>query len=119
MTESIYNLYTELLELATSQKEAILKGRYEEAEKFYRRRVDIIDKMQHINGEGSPSDREEFSGQIPVLINKIFSVDNDMKTIIQKKMKSLSERLEDIRKVKAFCRNAAAGKARARLDINI
>ncbi len=119
MTESICNLYNELLELAAAQKDAVLKGRYEDAEKFCQRRQGIIDKIQHINSKEPSSHQEELSNKIPVIINKILSIDNDMKTIIQKKMKSLGKRLEDVQKVKAFYHSVIPRRAKGQVNINV
>ncbi len=123
--------YDEILELAEAQKEALLKGRLEKAVELQERRQRIIDKIQNVDREATsdhlfnPSTgkndpvMEEFSQKIVMTIERILSLDSEMRTIIHAEMGSVSDKLETLQKIKAFCRNAAHHQAKRNLSVSV
>ena len=101
--------YRKLLELASSQKEALKEGRYEEAVKLNEKRQKIINKIQDIDVSGPP-------GEIPSTIEKILSIDAEMQDIVRASQSSLRGKADHIRKVKAFCQSAAPSRGKGKLD---
>lgn len=123
--------YDEILELAEAQKEALLEGRLEKAVELQARRQKIIDKIQNVDREATadhlfnPSTgkndpvMEEFSAEKLAVIEKILSVDKEMQSIIYTKLVSISKKLDNIHKLRAFCHNAAPYHPTGKLNINV
>lgn len=99
------------------QKKALTKGRYEDVGKISQKRQDIIDKIKYLAGEKSPSQENEAS-KIPLIINQILSLDEEIKSSIQKELASVSDRFNDIQKVRAFCKNIKSHQVKRNLNIN-
>ncbi|MBI4620091.1 MAG: flagellar protein FliT [Desulfobacterales bacterium] len=119
MNGNVQHLYNELLELAKVQKDALIRGGFEDTIKIQEMRQGIIDKIQNIDrseilnhisdlptGKNGP-EREEFSKRIRIATEKILSLDNEMRAIIQAELSSIADRLKSIQKIKAFCHNAS------------
>jgi len=119
MTENIYHLYNELLELAEAQKKAFMEGRPEDAIELHERRHKIIDEIQNIDNETlsvhlpDPSTgknvrvKKDFSGKIQVIIERILSIDKEIQTVIHSELDSIPRKLNSIQKLRAFCHNVA------------
>jgi|GEM_PF-2360417 len=123
--------YDEILELAEAQKEALLEGRLEKAIELLERRQEIIDKIQNVDrevtsdhlfnssaGKNDPV-MEEFSVEKLAVIEKILSVDKEMQSIIHTKTVSISKKLDNIHRLRAFCHNATFCHPTGKLNINV
>ncbi|KAF0121548.1 MAG: hypothetical protein FD151_1184 [bacterium] len=119
MNGSVRHLYNELLELAKVQKDALIQGGFEDAIKIQELRQGIIDKIQNIDSNGTLNyisdlptgkndpEREEFSQRIRMDREKILSLDNEMRAIIEAELRSIADRLNTIQRIKTFYRNAS------------
>lgn len=113
MSDLVLKLYTELFELAESQKKALQEERLEDAATLQRKRQEIIDVCEKY-ADGN----EKISGQMLMIIEKILSVDSEIKTIVQKQMESISNKLITIQGVKQnLSTNFAHHKAGENLSI--
>jgi len=115
--EGILSLYSELLSVSEAQKKVLAERRYEDVEKISQKRQDIIDKIKHLAREKGASQENEAS-KIHLIIKQIISIDEGIKSAIQKEMASISNRLNDIQKVKAFCKNIKSSQLKRHLNIN-
>lgn len=102
--------YKRLLELASSQMDALKEGRYEEAVKLNEQRQEIIDKLQATDAPPSKD--------TPATMAKILSIDAEMQGIIQAGLGILKGKAADLKKARAFCRTAAPRQSKGKLDIS-
>jgi hypothetical protein len=105
--------------LAKVQKDALMQGGFEDAIKIQELRQGIIDKIQNIDSNGTLNyisdlptgkndpEREEFSQRIRMDREKILSLDNEMRAIIEAELRSIADRLNTIQRIKTFYRNAS------------
>ncbi len=131
MSELILQLCKEILDLAETQKEAILAEKFDELIELQEKRRRIIEKIQKIDSSGSSGGhfdvsgekddwlKEEFSRRMNVTIKKILSIDREIETIIHQDLDSLVGKMETVQKLKkAFCQGAAFHQAGRQLNVN-
>jgi hypothetical protein len=95
-------LFKRLLELAELQRKAVREQRFDDAAEIQIKRDAVFDKIQNIgiNAFSSVSDSQQFDKiAAKEIIESLFSIDNEIKTLIQAEMKSLSEKLRVIQKI--------------------
>lgn len=106
MSEKVYHLLNTLVNLVKAQKDTLRKGRYDDALILQTRRQDIIDKIQNLDDTGkNDHEGEDFSHKIRINIEKILSIDSEMRNFLKTELNSISHRLEAIQKAKTFCSN--------------
>ncbi len=131
MSELILQLCKEILDLAETQKEAIIGGRFDELNELQEKRQLIIEKIQkfdsiessggHFDVSGEKDDRvkEEFSRWMNVIVEKTLSIDREIETIIHRDIDSLVGKMETVQKLKkAFCQGAGFLQPGRKLNVN-
>lgn len=109
----------DILALSEVQKKALLEGRLEDALVLQEKRQAIIKRVQKFDASMSSSKPSKgMTAKFQVLIDKILLIDNEMEGLIKKELKHVSERFDNIRKIKKFCNNTAYSITGKKLNIN-
>ena len=119
MSEKAYHLSNTLVNLVEAQKDAMFEGSYDDALILQTRRQDIIDKIQSLDAIGkNDHEGEDFSHKIRINIEKILSIDTEMRNFLKTELNSISHRLEAIQKAKTFCNNITYHQVSDTLNIS-
>lgn len=107
-SERVYSLYKKLLGLAEDQFNALQEERFDEAFdealEYLEKRQRIIDEIQNLDATGkNDHEGEDFSHKIRITIEKILSIDIEMRNFLKTDLNSISHRLEAVQKAKTFC----------------
>ncbi len=109
----------DILAISEVQKKALLEGRLEDALALQEKRQSIIKRVQKFDASRASSKPSKgMTEKFQMLIDKILLVDSEMEDLIKKELKHVSERFDNIRKVKKFCNNTAYSIAGKKLNIN-
>ncbi|MBI4686996.1 MAG: hypothetical protein HY756_04335 [Nitrospirae bacterium] len=109
----------DILALSEVQKKALLEGRLEAALVLQEKRQSIIKRVQKFDAaKSSAKQSKDLTEKFQMLINKILLIDSEMEDLIKKELKHVSERFDNIRKIKKFCNNTAYSIAGKKLNIN-
>lgn len=114
-------LFRRLLELAELQRKAVLEQRFDDAAEIQEKRNAVFNEIQNIdiNALSSiPASQQFDKSAAAEIIENLFSIDNEIKTLIRAEMKSLSEKLRVIQKIQKAAADPAEYK-RAGKNLNI
>jgi hypothetical protein len=95
-------LFRRLLELAELQRKAVQEQRFDDAAEIQIKRDAVFDKIQNIDINvlsNVPASQQFDKIAATKIIENLFSIDNEIKALIQAEMKSLSEKLRVIQKI--------------------
>lgn len=117
--ERVFGLYKQLLRLAEDQLNALHEERFDEALEYLEKRQRIIDEIQRLDATGrNDHQREDVSHQIRGNIERIYSIDTELRNFIQTELNAISHRLEDVQKTKTFFRNMTFNQEGNTLNIS-
>ncbi len=114
-------LFRRLLELAELQRKAVLEQRFDDAAEIQEKRNAVFNEIQNIDINALsniPSSQQFDKSAAAEIIENLFSIDNEIKTLIQAEMKSLSEKLRVIQKIQKAAADPAEYK-KAGKNLNI
>jgi len=121
MSKDSLFLFKKLLELAELQRKALQEQRFNDIAEIQEKRNAVFNEIQNIDTNAllSVSASQQLDKiAVKEIIESLFSVDNEIKELIQAEMKSLSEKLRVIQKIqKAAADPAEYKKAGKNLDI--
>lgn len=126
MKEAVLRLYDELLELAEAQKRALEEERVDEMLDIQERRRGIVEEIQDLDGQrtaGLLSGRKGCETgkklqHIEKTIEKILSIDMDIKRAVNNNLNSISGKLGSINKIKTFLHSAAPRQSGKNLSVS-
>lgn len=108
------HIYYELLEIVEIQKKALSEEKFEEAIVLQKKRQEIIDKIK--DGVSKIALDQQIDKEI---IEKILNTDRELQSLIYSKLSSISNKLENIQKLRCFRRNISSYKTKMRLNIAV
>jgi hypothetical protein len=114
-------LFKRLLELAELQRKAVCEQRFDDAVEIQEKRNAVFNEIQNIdiNAFSNIPDSQQFDKIAATeIIENLFSIDNEIKSLIQTEMKSVSEKLRVVQKIQGAMADPAEYK-KAGKNLNI
>ena len=129
-SERIYGLYKQLLGLAEDQLKALQEEKFDEAIEYLEKRQRIIDEIQNLDSEvineqviplneKDSNQWDEASRVIVINIEKILTLNNEIKATLQVEMASLLEQIGALQNFKLFFRNNNYNQEGSTISISI
>ena len=129
MRKILLYLYDEMLKITVAQKKALQGGNLEEALKLQKERKTIMEKLPDFDVKSKVKIRddshewknkgmEKSYSQIKETIEKIVSLDGEIRNFICSELDSISEKLGLVKNMKAFAHNAAPSQSGKNLRIS-
>ena len=117
-----YLLYNELYEIAMAQKRALIEGRIGDAVKLQDKRQGIFNRLLDSEEEGSPATEKDdpaLPKKIKMAIEKILVVDREMQKLIHTELGSMTSRLNNVQKTRAFFHSAVPALPGGKLNRSV
>lgn len=124
--DDVYSLSKTLLDLLELQKMALLEGRYDEAVAIQEMRHNIVDRIQKVDiiyKDNNPDGKnvphgEDFSILTRDKFREILTINEEIRQNIITLLDEITNRLDAVKKAKAFCNTLINNKDGTKVDFS-